>query len=78
MSSPDLKKKVVEVLKQVRPQIQAHGGDFKLVKVQDGKVVIKILGACLGCGLVDETFGAGLKEMIKNAAPEVKEVKFLT
>lgn len=78
MSSPDLKKKIMEVLKQVRPQIQSHGGDFKLVKIQDGEVVIKILGACLGCGLVDETFGAGLRKMIKSEVPEVKEVKFLT
>lgn len=72
-----MRKKVEAVLREVRPQIQAHGGDFKLVKVQDGEVVIKIQGACLGCGLVDETFGAGLRKMIKNAVPEVKEVKFL-
>lgn len=73
-----LAKKVSLVLKQVRPQIQAHGGDLKLIKAQEGKVVIKILGACLGCALVEETFGSGVEKLLKKELPEVKKIQFIT
>ncbi|MFZ5365879.1 MAG: NifU family protein [Patescibacteria group bacterium] len=73
-----LKEKVSRALEKVRPQVQAHGGDLKLVGVKNGQVTIKILGACLGCPMAQATFGAGMEEFIKEEIPEVKKIKFIT
>lgn len=71
-----LKTKVEKVLEHVRPEIESHGGGFNLVSAEDGKVVIKIKGACLGCPMAQATFGPGMEEMIKEKVPEVKNVEF--
>lgn len=73
-----LKTKVAQALEKIRPSIQAHGGDLKLVKAENGQVTIKILGACLGCPYSQATFGAGMEGMIKEEVPEVKKIKFTT
>lgn len=73
-----LEEKVGQVLKKIRPEIQAHGGDLKLIKVKNDQVTIKILGACLGCPMAQATFGKGMEEFIKEEVPEVKKIKFTT
>lgn len=74
----NLKEKVTKVLREVKPYIQFHGGGIKLVSAKDGKVVIKISGACVGCPMAAATFGAGMEEMIKEKVPEVKKIEFIT
>lgn len=76
MSNKDLKEKVAKVLEEVKPYIESHGGGIKLVSAKDGKVVIKISGACVGCPMAQATFGTGMEEMIKEKVPEVKEIEF--
>lgn len=66
------------VLAEVRPSIESHGGGLKLVSAKDGKVVIKISGACVGCPMAQATFGAGMEELIKEKVPEAKEIEFKT
>ncbi len=73
-----LVKKVSEALEKVRPQLQIHGGDLKLVKIEGDQVTIKILGACLGCSHAQATFGTGMEEFIKEEVPEVKKIKFIS
>jgi len=41
--------KVESVLNQIRPQLQADGGDVELVEVSDGTVKLRLTGACKGC-----------------------------
>lgn len=72
-----LKTKVTQVLEKMRPAIQAHGGDLKLLKAEKDLVTIRILGACLGCPYSQDTFGTGMEEMIKKEVPEVKKIKFV-
>ena len=33
----------------VRPQLQAHGGDVKLLSIEAGICRVKLLGQCSGC-----------------------------
>jgi Fe-S cluster biogenesis protein NfuA len=40
------KDKVQVVLNKIRPSLQADGGDVELVDVEDGKVSVKLTGAC--------------------------------
>ncbi len=70
-----LKEKVEEALKAVRPMLQSDGGDVKLIKVtEDGKVVVKLTGACSGCPMSSMTLKMGVERLIKSKVPEIKEV----
>ena len=41
-----LEDKVKETLDTIRPQLQADGGDLEYVKMEEGKVYVKLTGAC--------------------------------
>jgi Fe-S cluster biogenesis protein NfuA len=43
-----MKEDVERVLNEIRPSLQADGGDVQLVDVQDGTVKVKLVGACSG------------------------------
>lgn len=78
MVKENLEEKVKAALEEIQPMIEAHGGGIKIVSVKNGKVVIKILGACLGCPMAEATFGQGMEEMIKDKVPQIKEIEFQT
>jgi Fe-S cluster biogenesis protein NfuA len=42
------KEKVQAVLEQIRPSLQADGGDIELVNVKNGVVSVKLMGHCAG------------------------------
>ena len=45
-----MEEKVKKALDQVRPSLQADGGDVELVEVgEDGIIKVKLVGACAGC-----------------------------
>lgn len=43
-----MREKVEAALKEIRPYLQADGGDVELVDVSDGVVKVKLIGACGG------------------------------
>lgn len=70
-----LKEKVQQAIQNVRPSLQADGGDIELVKVsEDGKVTVKLTGACNGCPMAQMTLKQGVESYLKKEIPEVKEV----
>ncbi len=69
-----MKEKVEAVLAQVRPALQADGGDVELVDVNDGVVKLKLKGACAGCPMATMTLRNGIERTLKEQIPEVKEV----
>jgi Fe-S cluster biogenesis protein NfuA len=70
-----LKEKVEEVLDQVRPTLQADGGDIDLLDVsEDGIVKVQLTGACGSCPFSTMTLKHGVEARLKEMIPEVKEV----
>ena len=69
-----MKEKVEAVLAQVRPALQADGGDVELVDVNEGIVKLKLKGACAGCPMAIMTLRQGIERILKEQIPEVKEV----
>jgi Fe-S cluster biogenesis protein NfuA len=71
-----MKEKVEEALKDIRPMLQADGGDIELVDVGcDGVVKVKLQGACKGCPGAAMTLKMGIEEHLKEKIPEVKSVE---
>lgn len=70
-----MKEKVAEVLDQIRPALQADGGDVELVDVEDGVVKVRLKGACAGCPMSQMTLQMGIEAHLKKLIPEVKRVE---
>ncbi len=70
-----MKEQVQEVLNQVRPALQADGGDVELVDVsEDGVVSVRLTGACGSCPMSTMTLKMGIERTLMQNIPEVKEV----
>ncbi len=63
---------------EVNPQIAAHGGRVDLVGVVDDIAYVRLSGGCQGCGMAAVTLSQGIEVAIKEAAPQIKEVKDAT
>lgn len=71
-----LKKKVEKSLENVRPGLQADGGDVELVEVSDdGVVSLRLTGACRGCPMSTMTLKMGIERTLREQVPEVKRVE---
>jgi Fe-S cluster biogenesis protein NfuA len=70
-----MREKVEEILKQIRPSLQADGGDVELVDVVDGVVKLKLKGSCAGCPMSQMTLAFGIERVLKEKVPEVKRVE---
>jgi Fe-S cluster biogenesis protein NfuA len=70
-----MREKVEEILKQIRPSLQADGGDVELIDVgEDGVVKVKLVGACHGCPMAQMTLKNGIEKILKEEVPQVKKV----
>jgi Fe-S cluster biogenesis protein NfuA len=70
-----MREKVEKVIEQVRPNLQADGGDIELVDVTpDGVVKVKLRGACQGCPGAAMTLKNGVERLLKANVPEVTSV----
>jgi len=69
-----MREKVEEVLAQLRPNLQADGGDIELIGVEEGVVTVRFTGACEGCPMRSMTLTEGIERILKEQLPEVKEV----
>ena len=70
----NIEEKIEKILNDIRPYLINDGGNIEFIKFEDGKVLVKMLGACSNCGLIDFTIKDGVEAMLINEIPEVKEV----
>ena len=75
MANEAMEATVKEALEMFRPQLQADGGDMEYVGIDDdGKVHLKLTGACGSCPMALMTLKMGIERYLKDACPEVTEV----
>jgi Fe-S cluster biogenesis protein NfuA len=76
MVSKEIEEKIKDVLEQLRPYLQADGGDLALAGITDDMVVqVKLTGACGSCPMRTMTLKAGVENTLKRQVPEVKSVE---
>ena len=72
----ELIKKVQNVIDQIRPYLEADGGNIRFVEITDDNVVnVELLGACGSCPMSQMTLKAGVEQAVKKAIPEIKAVE---
>ncbi|MDR2048820.1 MAG: NifU family protein [Treponema sp.] len=70
-----IEEKVKSALENVRPSLQADGGDVEFVSISDdGKVSVKLTGACGCCPMATMTLRNGIESYLRKEVPEVTEV----
>lgn len=71
-----MREKVEAVIQEIRPALQADGGDVELVDVTKGGVVkVRLIGACAGCPMSTMTLALGVERILKERVPGVKKVE---
>jgi Fe-S cluster biogenesis protein NfuA len=73
--SESVDKRVQAALAEIKPQIQADGGDIDFVSVENGIVKVRLRGACVGCPMSALTLKQGVERIIKSKVPEIKSVE---
>jgi Fe-S cluster biogenesis protein NfuA len=72
----DLESKVKNVIEQIRPYLQADGGDINFVELTNENVVnVELQGACGSCPFSRMTLKNGVEEAMRKALPEIKSVE---
>ncbi|UCE15351.1 MAG: NifU family protein [Candidatus Bathyarchaeota archaeon] len=70
-----VKDKVEKAIEELRPHLQADGGDVELFGVENGIVKVKMKGACAGCPMSAMTLHQGIENFLKKKIPEVVRVE---
>ena len=76
MSAEEMTAQVEAVLEEIRPHLQADGGDVELIDVtEDGIVKVMLTGACGGCPMAQITLKNGIEKRLKEKVPGVQSVE---
>ena len=70
----DLGSRVRYAIEEVRPALQADGGDVSLGRIEGAVVFVELRGACDGCPMANSTLADFVAERIRLYAPEIEEV----
>lgn len=71
----NIEEQIKNVIHKLRPYIQRDGGDIEYVDFKDGIVYVRMLGACAGCTMIDETLKDGVEQILMEEVPGVLEVQ---
>lgn len=66
---------VKAVIAEIRPYIQADGGDLEFVSLEGNVVNVRLLGACCGCPGARMTLKMGVEERLREVVPEIEAVE---
>ena len=70
-----MKEKVEAALNEIRPMLQADGGDVELVEAEGRVVKVRLQGACAGCPMSQMTLKNGIERILKEKIPDIESVE---
>jgi len=72
----ELISKVKNVIEQIRPYLQADGGDVEFINLTEDNIVnVRLLGMCGNCPYSQMTLKNGIEAAVIKAIPEIKGVE---
>ncbi|MDR1893896.1 MAG: NifU family protein [Spirochaetales bacterium] len=70
-----MNQEVLSAINDIRPSLQADGGDIQFVNVNEaGVVTVKLTGACHGCPMAQQTLKQGVERYLKDKVAGVTSV----
>lgn len=68
--------KAQNAIEQIRPYLQADGGDIRFVELTDENILnVELQGSCGTCPFSRMTLKNGVEEAVKRALPEIVSVE---
>jgi Fe-S cluster biogenesis protein NfuA len=64
--------------RDVNPAVAQHGGRVELIDVQDGTVVVRMMGGCQGCGMANVTLRQGIESQLRRVIPQLRGIQDIT
>lgn len=64
--------------REVNPAVAQHGGRIELIDVQDGTVVVRMMGGCQGCGMANVTLRQGIESQLRRVIPQLRGIQDIT
>jgi len=72
----ETKKKIEDAVDEIRPYLEADGGNVEIIEITDDLVVkIKLVGSCAECDMSYMTTKAGIEGAIRNRVPALDHVE---
>ena len=66
-----------KIIEKIRPYLVRDGGDVEFVRIENGIVYVRMLGACVGCSSIDTTLKDGIEALILEEVPGIIGVENL-
>lgn len=67
---------IERALDEIRPALQADGGDVELIEIcDDGVVVVQLQGACKGCPMSQLTLSNGVERILRERVSDEIRVR---
>ncbi len=77
-SDEELKPVVEKTLEKVKPMLALDGGGLELLDVKNGKVFVKLQGACVGCSASNQTIKYGIERQLRiDIHPEIEVINIV-
>jgi Fe-S cluster biogenesis protein NfuA len=64
--------------RDVNPAVAQHGGKVELIDVQDGVVIVRMMGGCQGCGMANVTLRQGIEAQLRRVLPGLRGLTDIT
>lgn len=74
MTSVQRIRKIEAVIESIRPNLRMDGGDAELVEVDGNNVYLKLIGACVGCGMAAMTIGGIQQRLMEELGEFIKVI----
>ena len=71
LNQQDTEKVVKTIINKIRPYLQRDGGDVEFVRIDDGIVYVRLVGACVGCPSLNLTLKDGIEAIILEEVPGI-------
>lgn len=70
----ELEQRVKTILDEVRPYLQADGGDIEFMGMDGNFAKVRLTGACSGCPSATITLQMGVEAHLKEKIPELEGI----
>jgi Fe-S cluster biogenesis protein NfuA len=71
LNHEETEKTVKTIINKIRPYLQRDGGDVEFVRIEDGVVYVRLVGACVGCTSIDLTLKDGIEAILLEEVPGI-------
>ncbi|HPN60736.1 MAG TPA: NifU family protein [Bacilli bacterium] len=71
LTKQEIETKVKTIINKIRPYLLRDGGDIEFLRIENGIVYVRMMGACVGCANIDVTLKDGIQAILLEEVPGI-------